>query len=279
MTSNLAPSASSAPPVGLPVKTLRHLVIGAGNMGKRHGSILESLGDQIRYEDLGFDPNGYDYRTVDSVLICTPAKTHLDFVSAVANQNSDIPVFIEKPVIDSLPCNLPGILPDISMVACNWRWCECIDPTNEILCAYRTDQLSAALDQIHFYDWFCSQNGEPERGIFIQGLGGNRMELSRGDKWLSSSILYDGTIQDQAWWGRYDSQKKKGYHKPLHSYGMCPMFVQQMITWRQVVAREIVSPNPIPLAIDRTLALLRLMRAGKVEGVQSQCGPSSEILH
>src|SRR3990167_2636160 len=97
---------------------MKHLIIGAGRMGMKHAKMLQSLGDACEMVDLGWDASRYDFRSIDSILVCTPPETHRDYINRLTPIG--IPLFIEKPVITH-----PGAIfgPSVSMVACNWRWC------------------------------------------------------------------------------------------------------------------------------------------------------------
>lgn len=229
----------------------RHLVIGAGKMGKKHGEMLTAFGDSVIYVDLEFRSDGDGVAGFDSILVCTPPNTHADIIRGIAP--AGIPIFVEKPVI-SLGSSLDGVVfPRTTMVGCNWRYCECCDPTGEIVCVYPTTKEAAAQDLIHFYDWSVQRKGPPDLARFIQGEGGNRLVLMHGKSVFSASILYDGALAPQSWWAGVVGKAQ------LHPYGPCPMFHSQMIHWRECVAEGWQTDNPIELALKRTNELMRVV--------------------
>ena len=215
---------------------MRHLVIGAGNMGRKHAKILADLGDTVDFADLEFKP-GQHVTQYDSLLICTPAETHAPLIKALAQYR--VPLFVEKPVFaeaEHLEC------PGISMVACNWRWCTCIttDGTNAITALY---PQALPHDYIHFVDRFWHDQGQP-RGWLAQ-QDPPRIVLSGPLGELSAHIA-SGPAADTCF-----------NLEPLeHS---CEMFAKQAVTWRRCVSGGDESPNPIAIAAERTSWLLGLL--------------------
>ncbi len=94
---------------------MRILVIGIGSIGRRHITNLKSLGHKVLAWDasiparesihkelgiqVGFPVLGA-WDKVDCCLICTPPDSHLYYATRAVEQG--IPVFIEKPISDTL---------------------------------------------------------------------------------------------------------------------------------------------------------------------------------
>lgn len=218
---------------------MRHLIIGAGRMGRKHAQTLTRLGEHAEMVDLGFDPAQAD--GFDSILICTPPDAHSDLIRLFGHSRPSIPIFCEKPVLGH-PGELQGaILPKVSLVACNWRWCQCYESIRQIDCGYPHDPKYGYLDLIHFLDLYWERYGEPSSAEFKitkKGAGmllGLRMNVAL---WQSSTP-----------WCEFGG-------KIIHRNGPCDMFERQMKVWLDVVAGKIKSPNPIEMAVERTEYLI-----------------------
>lgn len=239
---------------------LRHLVVGSGNMGRRHGDILMRLGDFVEYVDIGFDPQSFDYDRVDSVLICTPPETHAGLCNSIIDKSKPSgsftwkPVFIEKPIISRSSEKIFYGHPR-TMVACNWRWCGCVIPVGDIMCGYPINGEYAWLDQIHFLDIYWERYGRPKSAsISIDGSCGSVMRISGSPSFVSSIINFQ---EQQTWFGS-DIELKR-----IHRKGHCDMFLKQMEVWRDVCMGKTASPNPIDKAYERTSFLIDLASAGQ----------------
>lgn len=213
-------------------------------MGRRHGEILTSLGDLVEYADLEFDPSKMDkYPSVDSLLLCTPAETHVGLIERLAYTN--LPLFVEKPVLvfgDKEP-KYPGV----SMVACNWRWCACLPKDRaDLQIGYPANQKYLPLDLVHFYDRFASMNQRFDALLITHtdvveiNLKSNSSKMRVA---LFRNCMTTFSILDD--------------HALIHQIP-CNMFVEQMKAWRDVV-RGSPSPNPIDLATIGTKALISLI--------------------
>ena len=213
---------------------MRHLVIGSGNMGRRHGKILQDLGDIVEFRDIEFDPRvGECLGSYSSILVCTPPETHVRIIDECSVLG--VPVFVEKPVFSKIEqLEYPGI----SMVACNWRWCNDISTRgrNSIDCSYPKAQPH---DLIHFVDRFWEEHGK----ITDSWPSGDGLVIEDSNHAFRASVVN----------GR---QETLFNGMPLlHS---CDMFVKQMKCWREVI-RGKESPNPISKAVKRTTWLLNLL--------------------
>lgn len=76
---------------------MRHLVIGLGNIGKRHMRLLQEAGEEVT----GIDKNALpDYSNAHMVWICTPSEFHHQYAMEAIKQGKK--VFIEKPIASNL---------------------------------------------------------------------------------------------------------------------------------------------------------------------------------
>lgn len=211
---------------------MRHLVIGSGNMGRKHAQILQELGDKVDLCDLEFKP-GDHVEQYNSLLVCTPAETHAGLIKALACYET--PLFVEKPVFSKSE-HLE--YPDISMVACNWRWCTDITTRgrNSIDCSY---PKASQHDLIHFVDRFWEEHGKIT------------------DAWPCGDSL---VIEDSrhAFRASVTDGRQETLFNGMPLLHSCDMFVKQMKCWREVICGK-ESPNPISKAVKRTSWLLNLL--------------------
>lgn len=217
---------------------MHHLVIGAGNMGKKHAKVLKSFGDSAEMVDLGFKITP-EINEFDSVYVCTPPETHLEIIKQAENAGAP-PLFVEKPVslsVDRITYT------NISMVACNWRYCKClpVDPQYVIGSSYPT---ASSLDHIHFVDLFWNKYGKPELAAYVGYDNGSRLDMFLSNANISA-IIEQGPISTSAG-GRQ-----------IHSAGPCDMFTRQAKVWRDCLKTGIESPNPIETASERTGWMLK----------------------
>ncbi|MEK6861871.1 MAG: hypothetical protein AABY07_07945 [Nanoarchaeota archaeon] len=245
---------------------LNHLVIGAGNMGRRHGGILESMGDNVNYYDVKVELSDFrvlkaatDYK-YDSVLICTPPETHLNWIIWALN-TLKLPIFCEKPIIT---CPVPKslILPYpwafiSTLAACNWRFCDCLPSLAQIRYIYCTYPIKNKefkyLDYIHFLDLFWQELGIPEDikleqdSMFLQYRGGivrNRFTIHDNTK--ASFTTVNGDL----------------IHNPV-----CNMFEKQMEHWRNVICGKENSINPFIVAMNRIEYLVFNYEKGDIQTI------------
>lgn len=226
---------------------MKHLIIGAGNMGRRHGKILEGMGDEVHYWDVGFDVSDLHALRPRSILICTPPDTHVPILQQLSHFDYEIPTFVEKPIFTEIDA---VHFPEISMVACNWRWCRCLvwSQHTTIMSGYGK---ATELDHIHFLDLFWEEFGKPD---MVRALRREKRSpltglfYAREDREVEAYILDlpDDTYTLVNW-------------REIH-YGIpCEMFVSQMKHWRECVQTGTQSCNPIPMAVERTAWLLKAL--------------------
>lgn len=227
------------------------LVIGSGNMGKRHGAILTQFGCNVSYVDIEFRSDADGVSMFDALVIATPGPTHAKLIKELAPTNK--PLFVEKPVIVGINDLMGVVLPKISMVACNWRYCECADPVGEIVSVYKATEEEAKLDFIHFYDWFVHKHGEPDLARYVQGQGAGRLSLLKDGTYFASNIIWDGALGPQTWYTPKLSKRQ------IHVYGPCPMFQYQMAEFLRCVKERVQSDNPIEVAAERTAKLIEVV--------------------
>lgn len=208
---------------------MRHLIVGSGNMGKRHGAILESLGDEVKYVDLGYNLDRDGTYDAESVLICTPPETHADYVNHF--KLTELPLFCEKPVsTDGLKLDYPGR----SMVACNWRFCKCISRPTVIQSAYQSTDKVPFLDLIHFLDLFWLEHGRPVSAAGQRSNGTYTMHLTC-ESGCRMTVVLDTSA---------DKPKTVVDGDPVHETP-CDMFQKQMAVWRLVAKGITQSPNTV----------------------------------
>lgn len=223
---------------------MKHLIIGAGRMGRKHAQTLTRSGEHAEMVDLGFDPAQAD--GFDSILICTPPDAHSDLIRLFGHSRPSIPIFCEKPVLGH-PGELQGaILPKVSLVACNWRWCQCYESIRQIDCGYPHDPKYGYLDLIHFLDLYWERYGEPaEFAMDVEPAGSGFISgPHRPIRFMQATI-----------WNSYSPWCEFG-GKIIHRNGPCDMFERQMKVWLDVVAGKSKSPNPIETAVERTEYLI-----------------------
>lgn len=221
-------------------------------MGRRHRGVLEGLGDFCEMVDLGFEPAQHDFRPYDSILVCTPAQNHASLLYELAKAQK--PIFCEKPVITDLAqCPELPLVP--SMVACNWRYCFCLDhETNNISLGYPADPNYGWLDLIHFLDWFWYFHGEPDGGCLDITAREAVLSVRANGGWNSLNVLI----------GLQDKQPTRADGSILHPDGIfCPMFETQMKHWRECVLHDRQSENPVETALERIQWLISLWSISK----------------
>ena len=232
---------------------MRHLVIGAGKMGRLHGKILTGMGDEVFYADIAHDFSPKHFRIrysknykLDSILICTPPETHAETIAALAPFG--VPLFCEKPLAvtqDELRA-LPEL--HITMVACNWRYCQCTTwhKVKTIKFGYKSKDKRPELDFIHFVDLLWDRFGRPLEGAAKEGrliyLPSFKSKIDH-----PIEILFDQNV---------DMHYTQINDKKIHFNWVCRMFERQMEQWRETLQRKQGSPNPFKTAKERTLWLL-----------------------
>jgi predicted dehydrogenase len=136
---------------------MRMLIIGCGSIGKRHSRILAQLGHEVICYDLHKEESfslseelkgkGAITGTVktmeegmekkpDAAFICTPPNAHMAQVMSCIQKG--IPVFIEKPVAESMKelrqaIDLAKNKSALTMVACNLRFTEGLQRVKHLL--------------------------------------------------------------------------------------------------------------------------------------------------
>lgn len=196
---------------------MKHLVIGAGRMGRKHGSILASMGHDVIYVDL-VQKRIDDTRTFDSVLICTPPEIHEKMILSCAQYS--VPVFVEKPILTE-PKKME--YPTISMVACNWTFCPHISPREKVEklhIAYLPRDKSPLLDYSHF-------------SMFKEDL---KVRLFKSTK-IETAV-------------KFNNESPKLIHD-----NECEMFQRQMEHWATCLERKEESCYPIATATEDIIAL------------------------
>jgi len=234
---------------------MKHLIIGAGNMGLKHGKILESLGDICVWVDINYKDAQppVNFSGFDSIMICTPPETHAQLI----NEFPHHVLFVEKPAI--LPIDsLPEKRKKPSHVACNWRWCKCIqsykNPTLRV--GYSTTKENAKLDLIHFYDLFVQDGYKRDDSLRIVELD------DLGMIWFD--IFHEGAIRraeiqyKQDFKNSFNSTQRRDpwpftlcQGNRIHKDGPCDMFTEQMRYYRRLVAGEEKEKNLLDQASQR----------------------------
>lgn len=79
---------------------MKHLIVGHGSIGKRHGKNLLFLGEEIILLNRQKDSYDCKLREVDSVFITCPTAYHMEFAVKAAKAGKH--VFIEKPVSNKI---------------------------------------------------------------------------------------------------------------------------------------------------------------------------------
>lgn len=235
---------------------MKHLIIGAGNMGKRYAGILKKLGQKVKLVDIEFNPKTYQLKH-DSVLICTPAETHNVLVNVFL---PSVPVFCEKPLlIKSRPImNTMNISSNPSLISANWIFCEHLKNLKKekvvwLDIGYPTKDVHWQLDLIHFWPWFIRNCGEP--------ISMDYGKPAKNSIWLS---LYGR--QNEAIFAITNSPNKYCFlnQHPIHEIHEkpCNMFIEQMEHWINVLKGKEQSVNPIKQAWEHTRKLINVL-AGK----------------
>ena len=205
-------------------------------MGRRHGKILESLGDSVEYVDIGYDPTRQPPKA-DSILVCTPSASHACYLAAF--KDSRIPIFVEKPVI------VPGQeaqAPETSLVACNWRWGG-VSGARDIVSAYHSSDNGAWLDLIHFVDLLWEERGRPDDGSMNHFHGRYFLAMRWGEERAAIALDYDEVNPRTVIDGKFMNPS-------------ADMFVDQMRHWRDCVCGKTRSCNSVKTAVERTSWLI-----------------------
>ena len=236
---------------------MRHLVIGAGNMGRRHGNILQSIGDRVSYIDIGESLSKALQKKPNSVLICTPPETHLELIQKVGKKR--LPLFVEKPVYTKRSAIR---YPAISMVACNWRFCDHALEAKEIACCYRN---ADKMDMIHFVDWFWNRYGKPYGSFNTESIGSVDefrwdMDLFENDQGRKRNFF---NAKFSIYPNNISSFVSTTINKNPIIHDKCSMFFRQMLLWRETVRGQREQVNPIFQASVRTNFLLDLIQQEK----------------
>ena len=120
---------------------MKGLIIGLGSIARKHIDAIRSIDPRITLSALRSGPGGSDIEGVenlyepfdgwdmfDFIIISNPTSCHADTIKKLAH--SSVPLFIEKPVVDSVShsdliteLKLSG---RITYVACNLRFLECL---------------------------------------------------------------------------------------------------------------------------------------------------------
>lgn len=227
---------------------MNHLVIGYGNMGRRHAQILRDMGDTVKAVDI--NESIPRIGRFDSVLICTPPESHKSITRSVRGA----PVFIEKPV--SVRPSRLSELSTLSMVACNWRFCTCADWKGHDLIefGYIAPTQYAYLDIIHFLDVAWEKYGKPDSAA-----------LSNRNGVLEFMGDFDGATLECLFDYRANLPYTILNQRTLHSPKPCGMFIKQMKHWRDCVKKGVDSCNPHYLAAYRTNWLIELGERSDLE--------------
>lgn len=105
-------------------------ILGLGSIGKRHAENFKKLGCEVRGYDPGVD--GWDRHQVvdwaDAVVVATPTANHYADLMTIP---LDKAVFVEKPIIDSLP--LHQHVTNVKIVGYNLRFHSCVFEAREWL--------------------------------------------------------------------------------------------------------------------------------------------------
>lgn len=229
---------------------MRHLIIGSGNMGKRHADILKRMGDDVTLLDLGWESSKEDVKAFDSILVTTPAETHTDILLKLCRAAPLVPLFLEKPFTTE-PVRF--FKPSISMVACNWRFCDCLSKVPKKVYSRYPSKAGENfyLDAVHFLDLFWEAYGEPEfSGISVNGPIVN-LTLSKGFDFMDISL--ENSPLTQSFTDDRPIHEDRGGDR-----GMCGMFTHQLAHWRYCVKFNRESINPFNKADERTDYLRRL---------------------
>lgn len=175
-------------------------VVGMGSIGTRHyANLADELGCTVRGVDIGEKLP----LTVDCAFVCTPTSEHLKIATIYVDRG--IPVFIEKPLADTLP-DL-DFADDInwhqsSMVACNLRFTSTVQSLRSFKPALLDAYVSTndtkfkygdiALEDIHEFDYIQYCLGEVDSIEFIRKskweydacmfLRGGRIAFVHGDR-------------------------------------------------------------------------------------------------
>lgn len=195
---------------------MKHLIIGAGRMGLRHMRILQKMGQIVELVDSEFDPKTYQWVKwrPDSVLICTWPDSHIKLINEIPK---DIPIFCEKPLIVG-PRQKIAPRKAVSLMACNWTFCQCIKGKKELHLFYPSKCKYRYLDYIHF--------------ILIPRL----------------KVSINFTRQTIATFSDY---------KAIHINGPCDMFEKQMKHWLNVIQGKEKSRLSFNKAIKLNRKLLK----------------------
>lgn len=238
----------------------KHLIIGYGSMGFKHGKILNQLGqtydvldivpdlDLIAADEIKHykDVSHIKWNNYLSVLICTPPDTHISILDKV---QLDIPVFIEKPIIvENVLTNYITPRRAPTFVACNYRFCKEYweSDIRFIEYGYLCKGPFSYLDLIHMVDLCWEKYSVPEFGNIssfsnihnlIMGFNPNRFVTVVGNN--QSPIKYS---------------RLNGKEETISN----EMFLNQMSHWLDVVKGRSVSTNPVSTALERTKWLIGL---------------------
>lgn len=129
---------------------MRIAIIGCGSIGARHARNAKTLGCDVipvdlnhnraaslTYElgELGWSEELCAFDDVDAVIICTPARTHVDIAEQLLRDGYRGPLFVEKPIAHS--SDAAGVFRTwphpVTMVGYNWRFHPELQPLAGLL--------------------------------------------------------------------------------------------------------------------------------------------------
>lgn len=228
-----------------------HLIIGYGNIGRRHERTLKSLGESVCCVDTGFDYSGNHLCQYSSVLICTPPNTHLDILNKLVGLGK--PIFIEKPICTgeedkSLYNRILERFKGSGMthVACNYRFARAYSKDIRFVeYGYIYKNKYSYLDLIHMVDLCWERYGKPIKGSLLSVDSIHNLTMLFNPNKLITIV---GNNQSEVKYGRlngFDVDVSDG-------------FENQMRYWIEFVRGRTESVNPIGKAFERTEWLIEL---------------------
>lgn len=227
----------------------KHLIIGYGNMGKRHGECLKNLGEDFDIYD-PFIPKYNalpDIGNYKSALICSPKESHKHWFERL--KEIEIPVFCEKPLFDSVGDSEKWLVDQYkdrkTFVAQNWRWCSCLP--KDFMHLWVEYPTAEPLDLTHFT--FLFKNPSIPRKRALPGeqssewlIELNRIEENIGEFWRQVDVVKS----KEEVRAMYKMSNMKSNN--IHVNGPCNMFLYQMKHWLGVVEGKEVPVNSIETA-------------------------------